>query len=46
MNIFEVVMIVMQVGAAGVSLSRGQGMRALYWVGALILTIAVVRGMK
>ena len=46
MNLFEVGILGMQVGALVMSLWRGQNMRALYWFGALLLTIAVVRGLK
>ncbi len=46
MNTFEVVMLVMQVGASATALYNRQGMKALYWFGALLLTVAVIRGFK
>lgn len=46
MNIFEASMVVMQFGAAIIAFTNSQYTKGMYWVGAFILTIAVVRGMK
>lgn len=46
LNHFEVVMLLLQVGAAGWCFSDGLHWRALYWVGAFILTLAVLKGLN
>lgn len=46
MNLFEFVMLCMQVGAACWAFGEDKPMRALYWVGAFIITVAVTKGMR
>ncbi len=46
MNLFEFVMLCMQAGAVFWALMTDKPMRALYWVGAFIITVAVIKGMK
>ncbi len=46
MNLFEGAMLAMQVGAGIVALANSQHVKLMYWIGAFILTLAVVRGMR
>lgn len=46
MNVFEGLMLILQVGAFLTSLYNQQGWKALYWAGAFVVTLAVVRGLK
>lgn len=42
----EVAMLVLQVVCCGEAAYRGLGWKALYWAGAFVLTLAVVKGIK
>ena len=42
----EGVMLLLQVVCCGEAAYRGLGWKALYWVGAFVLTLAVVKGIK
>ncbi len=46
MTWFEVNMLVMQVFCIGESCYRGLWWKAMYWFGAVILTTAVIKGIK
>jgi len=45
-TVFEFVMLVMQMGAFCTSLASNQYTKTLYWAGAFMITLAVVRGLK
>ena len=46
MNIFEFGMLAMQAGAFGTATLSWQGHKMMYWAGAFVLTLAVVRGLR
>lgn len=42
----ETAMLVLQVVCCGEAIYRGQYWKSLYWLGAFILTLAIVKGLK
>lgn len=46
MNLFEFGMLTMQVGAGLVAVYNRQYTKCCYWLGAFILTAAVIKGLK
>jgi len=44
--VIEIAILILQVGCVVESMCRGNWWKALYWFGALLLTVAVVRGIK
>ncbi len=46
MQLTEAMMLGLQLGCCTGALYRGCGWKALYWLGAFVVTLAVIRGIK